>query len=203
MAFTTPKVDFVAADGFAYTDTNKTNENIRMLAGGDNTLPLSTDAATGKALAKRDADGDIAFRDIAARDIAAQDIAASGNVGAATISSTGAISANGGISENAITIRRKVIEIGAWNMDSASSVSIAHGLTLSKIIRVTASIYNDTQTMLFDFNYTAEGYYTSGNQVGIVSDATYIVLKRSGWFDNSSYDSIAINRGYVEIDYIA
>lgn len=70
MAFTTPKTDFIASVGFAYTDINKTNENIRVLAGGDNTLPLSTDAATGKALAKRDADGDIAFRDIAARDIA-------------------------------------------------------------------------------------------------------------------------------------
>jgi hypothetical protein len=81
MAFTTPKVDFSAGDGFANTEINKTNENIRMLAGGDNTLPLSTDAATGKALAKRDADGDIAFRDIAARDVAA----------------SGAITASGGL----------------------------------------------------------------------------------------------------------
>jgi hypothetical protein len=81
MAFTTPKVNFVAADGFGYTDINKTNENIRVLAGGDNTLPLSTDAATAYALAKRDADGDIAFRDVAARDVAA----------------SGAITASGGL----------------------------------------------------------------------------------------------------------
>lgn len=70
MAFTTPKTDFIASEGFAYTDINATNENIRVLAGGDNTLPLSTDAATAYALAKRDSDGDIAFRDVAARDIA-------------------------------------------------------------------------------------------------------------------------------------
>jgi hypothetical protein len=42
-----------------------------MLQGGDATLPLSTDAATANALAKRDANGDIAFRDIAARDVKA------------------------------------------------------------------------------------------------------------------------------------
>lgn len=71
MAFTTPKTGFIAGEGFAYTDINKTNENIRVLAGGDNTLPLSTDAATASALAKRDADGDIAFRDVVARDVEA------------------------------------------------------------------------------------------------------------------------------------
>lgn len=80
MAFSTPKTGFIASEGFANTDINKTNENIRVLAGGDNTLPLSTDAATAYALAKRDADGDIAFRDVVARDIAARDIAVSRDV---------------------------------------------------------------------------------------------------------------------------
>ena len=71
MASTAPKTNFIAGDGLTYTQLNALEENVRMLQGGDATLPLSTDAATGKALAKRDADGDIAFRDIVARYVSA------------------------------------------------------------------------------------------------------------------------------------
>ena len=71
MASTAPKTNFIASNGLTYTQLNALEENVRMLQGGDATLPLSTDAATGKALAKRDADGDIAFRDVTARDVTA------------------------------------------------------------------------------------------------------------------------------------
>ena len=71
MASTAPKTNFIASNGLTYTQLNALEENVRMLQGGDATLPLSTDAATANALAKRDADGDIAFRDVAARYVSA------------------------------------------------------------------------------------------------------------------------------------
>lgn len=80
MASSAPKTDFASGDGFTNTQLNALEENVRVLQGGDAALPLSTDAAAPNALAKRDADGDIAFRDVAARDVAARDVAASGDI---------------------------------------------------------------------------------------------------------------------------
>lgn len=71
MGSSAPKTDFASGDGLTYAQLNALEENVRVLQGGDAALPLSTDAATPNALAKRDADGDIAFRDIAARNVAA------------------------------------------------------------------------------------------------------------------------------------
>jgi len=70
MAWTTPKIDSIAADGLDYAHLNKIEANISFLAGGNDTIAQSTSAATANALGKRDANADIAFRDILARYIA-------------------------------------------------------------------------------------------------------------------------------------
>jgi hypothetical protein len=71
MAWTTPVTTATAASGFDYVAYNKIGANLLVLSGADASIVNSTDAATGHALALRDADGDIAFRDVVARDIAA------------------------------------------------------------------------------------------------------------------------------------
>jgi len=151
----------------------------------------ATSTATGDTIPIRDADGDIAFRDVAARDVSARDVTAA------------TIIPSGGITENAITVKRKIIPIGAWNMDSDQIIVVAHGLTLSKIRRMSAIIYNDLQTIAYDFYFTAEGYYTSGDQIGITAESVYITLRRPGWFNSSGYSSTGINRGYISIEYEA
>jgi len=69
MAWTTPTIDSDAADGLDYVHLNKIEANVSFLAGGNDDIAQSTDAATAYALAKRDVNADIAFRDIAVRDV--------------------------------------------------------------------------------------------------------------------------------------
>ena len=88
MAWTTPKIDSAAADGLDYVHLNKIEENLKFLAGGNDTIAQSTNAATANALVKRDANADAAFRDVAVRDVnATGDVNASGNVTGGTICS--------------------------------------------------------------------------------------------------------------------
>lgn len=90
----------------------------------------------------------------------------------------------------------KEIPIGDWNMDTTQFVSIAHGVTLSKIRTVTVEIYNDAGDTLFNFN---EG---SGS---IQKTSTNITITRttSGFFDGALFDSTSFNRGWIKVEYEA
>jgi len=92
-------------------------------------------------------------------------------------------------------LHRKILEIGAWNMDATSSVNVTHGLTLSKIRRVTVMVTDDEGTSHWDITYG--GYYYVSN--------TYVVIYRtaSGSFDNASFNFPTGNRGWVVIDYVS
>ena len=96
-------------------------------------------------------------------------------------------------------LKFKVIEIGTWNMDSTTDVSIAHGLDYDDIISVTAFIKSDTDhfgNMLNGTNITGQDFG------GIAPGETNIVLQRanSGAFDNTGFDG-SQNRGYITIQY--
>ena len=97
------------------------------------------------------------------------------------------------------------VDIDDWNMDSALSVSVAHGLSATewKTIRaLNVIIRNDTDT----FRYKIETMSVAGVMQGVVSsiDATNINLARlaGGFFDNANFDSTSYNRGFVTFDYI-
>jgi len=94
--------------------------------------------------------------------------------------------------------RQKILEIGAWNMDSTSSVNVAHGLTLSKIVGLRAVIINDIANHHYNLNW---GSPSAGS---LEADATDISLFRtsSGAFDNNAFDDGVMNRGYIIVDYI-
>lgn len=96
-------------------------------------------------------------------------------------------------------IKTKVISIGTWNMDTTSNVSIAHGLTLSKIVGIRALINNDSLTV----KSILSGSNVTGDLGGIISvDSTNVNLYRttSGYYDSALYSG-AVNRGVVLIDY--
>lgn len=91
-------------------------------------------------------------------------------------------------------IHEKVISIGNWDMDATPSVNVAHGLTLSKIKRVSASIIRDDSALT-----------TELLSAGSISwDATNIILGRTaaGLFDSTDYNTASFNRGYVIVGYI-
>ena len=98
---------------------------------------------------------------------------------------------------------RKVIDIGDWDMDASANISIAHGLTLSKIRGALAAVRDDADTMLFSLaviNSSTTGLMSAGfNTAGI--DATNVNLSRftGGFFDATTYNATLYNRGFLLI----
>jgi len=94
---------------------------------------------------------------------------------------SGNLTASSGIdsSGGAIFIKTKVLEIGDWDMDTAASVNVAHGLTHTNIRRITALIRNDDDSFfrMLDNDDSAA--------IAISSNSTNIILSReaSGAFD--------------------
>lgn len=99
------------------------------------------------------------------------------------------------------TLKTKVIAIGDWNMDTTSTVSVAHGLTFSQIISVSAFIIDDFSSVKVDI-HTQNGLGTGGEN-GLRASASFIYLYRetAGYFDSAVYDSTPFNRGWINIQY--
>jgi len=99
------------------------------------------------------------------------------------------------------TIRKKIIEIGDWNMATTAGVSKAHGLTRSKIRRISAIIYSDTGGGFLDYCFEGSGF------IGVSDSAIALNRLSPGLFDNSSFDltddgSGHYNRGWITIEYV-
>ncbi len=95
----------------------------------------------------------------------------------------------------------KVLNIGIWNMDLTPSVSVAHGLVLTKIRTVEATIIADSGTVVYSLRYSNAPLNSDGN---ISWGAANIVLVQrvGGFFDGVAFDDGAMNRGYVIIGYV-
>jgi len=94
----------------------------------------------------------------------------------------------------------KVIEIPAWDMDTAGFKQIAHGLgtNWNKIVGISAFIYNDAGTLKYPitwFSDTADPQLVAGGVSSI--DNTNIVMRRrtGGYFDQATFSSTVSPRG--------
>lgn len=96
-------------------------------------------------------------------------------------------------------VRKKVIPIGTWNMDTTTSVSVAHGLILANIRSISFVIINDSGT------FVSNGLIPSTFVIDatFIADATNIIFSRraAGVYDDAGYSGSA-NRGYIVIDYV-
>lgn len=103
------------------------------------------------------------------------------------------------VSDGTNLIHTKIIDIGDWDMDATASVSIQHGLAVSKIRSVSVLIRNDS-TVPYDF------WLPRGQVAGYtVIDSAQIHLYRAaapGFFDNMTFNATLFNRGWVTIIYI-
>lgn len=106
-----------------------------------------------------------------------------------------------------IKLRTKVVEIGVWDMDTNANTTIAHGLTGSfRILGVSVIIQNDSSNGNYDLLNSSN---TPPSRDGSLStstglDSAFIPISRltGGFFDTTSFNDGAINRGWVKIDYI-
>lgn len=100
------------------------------------------------------------------------------------------------------TIRKKIIEIGDWNMDSTENVVLSHGITFDKIRSVNVLIRYDSNGAIYSL---IAGDGSDSDVAGwILWDTTTIQLHRvaSGFFDSTNFDSTSYNRGWITIEYV-
>jgi len=102
----------------------------------------------------------------------------------------------------AFDLTTKVITTGDWDMDTTTTLAVAHGLSATEwktIKSVSLIVRNDADTAYYEgFNHT------TGKEVYITSiDSTNVNLTRSpgGTFDDVTFDSTSYNRGWLTIQY--
>jgi hypothetical protein len=112
-----------------------------------------------------------------------------------------------GVSVQAVSgeqVFRKIVEIGDWDMTSATLTTVNHGLTDFKKIRdVAVIIRNDPDNIYFNLGTFGTTAGVSSGYVGSYQ-ATTIGIGRTtgGAFDNSDFNATSYNRGWVYITYV-
>lgn len=121
---------------------------------------------------------------------------------------TGTVEAQGGLRTNTVGPYLKLItyDIDDWNMDSTTSVTIAHGLTYSKIRGIlNISIRRDDDSSLDQapggIGTTTDGLVDIFSTVGATD--IFIGRRTGGGYDGADYNSTGFNRGFVTILYEA
>lgn len=123
------------------------------------------------------------------------DVSVTGN---ATL--TGGVDAGG----NGVMLKIKILNIGVWNMHRSSggsfSVSVAHGLTISKIRSINIQILGDGSTSLYPISDSTDfgGFTYSCGTTNIL-----MIVGVGSIFDSTGFEDNTINRGYITIIYTA
>lgn len=111
------------------------------------------------------------------------------------------IVASGGIKlDGSNALKIKIIDIGDWDMDATSELTINHGLTRSDIRSVSGVIRNDVDNT----TYPIHGGFDTDLSLRITSiSSTQVIISRetSGFFDSASFNSTSYNRGWITIMY--
>lgn len=105
-------------------------------------------------------------------------------------------------SAGAVTLQVKEVDIGDWDMDATGTVTVAHGLTMSKIIAVLGYVRDDADTARDPFGTAGiGGTGAMGVNVNTAIDATNVGLYRlvGSKFDAVAYNATSYNRGHILI----
>ena len=99
----------------------------------------------------------------------------------------------------------KVIEIGDWDMDTTSSLNIAHGFNdRNQILSVIFVIRNDADSQSFTVHYN-QSVGGDSQRVLNISTITNIEIDISritgSTFDSVNFNSTSYNRGWIYISY--
>lgn len=99
-------------------------------------------------------------------------------------------------------IKRTVVNLGTWNMDTVTQQTVAHGLTLANIRSMSVLIIDDSGTHVQYDSYEDYGALTLKKKV--FADATNVYIERPNGsdFDSTQYNGTASNRGYIVIEHI-
>ena len=106
---------------------------------------------------------------------------------------------------------KKIIELGNWDMDAATSLTITHGLDMTKIRGLSGTIRNDANNRYFAIpsqNVAGEvdvGFKSlNSGGIGITSANVSLFRAEGSDFNDAAFDQEGgYNRGWIIIDYEA
>ena len=101
-----------------------------------------------------------------------------------------------------LVLNTKILEIGDWDMDATTGVTVAHGLTLANIMEISAVIRTDAATAHISF---IDDDALAGGVNALWADATLIHINRTtgGRYDSTAYNQTSFNRGFIVVKYIS
>lgn len=106
-------------------------------------------------------------------------------------------------------LKTKIVDIGDWDMSTTPDITVAHGLTASKIRSITGVIRNDDDDWYTPINtdnvLADDGATGSSTSDGIKVrkyDSVNISLRTSTSFESVYYNATSFNRGWLMITYI-
>jgi hypothetical protein len=120
------------------------------------------------------------------------------------------IKINGGIETDGTKVRCKRLDIGEWNMQATTSLTVAHGLSataLTNVIDVRVAIRNDLETAWYPPTYTDQVFAsTATNSLSYFVQGANMSLRRNvgSIFDSTAFNATAgalANRGHIFITY--
>ena len=189
----------VTTDGFIFLDGEllKVDSGTYVNSSGSDTEWKYTKVTT------YDSDGDKTFRDGTPQQTWQMNRGIP--VNAASIGAGELDAVNGPrMNNDANIVHKKVVNIGAWDMDTDLSKTVSHGISdHTKILNVDMCIYPDSGSSVYSGKVivTATGESLAGIYYW---DATVVSLQRmtGGLFDAAGFSSTGINRGKLIIEYI-
>lgn len=117
---------------------------------------------------------------------------------------SGALYVDDSAVETFVTLRTKIIEIGTWNMDTTTDITVTHGIVDEQKIRgMYCMIRPDADPATFVSQLdTTDGV---GGTAGGIGNATATTVKlfrtTGGTFDAANYNATSYNRGFLTIIY--
>ena len=101
-----------------------------------------------------------------------------------------------------IYLNTKVVKIGDWNMDTTAAVTVAHGVTNSKIRSVSAMIRNDADSNYNLLSFVDASTVAAQGGIGAYNAGNISLVRLTGGaFDSASFAATGYNRGWITIVY--
>ena len=102
-------------------------------------------------------------------------------------------------------LKKKIIQIGDWNMDVSNNLLVLHTITdFTKIRHATATIIADNGLFIQPLNkFVTTTELIQGGVGGWDSTTIFLARVTSGFFDSTAYDSLGFNRGFITIEFEA
>lgn len=100
-------------------------------------------------------------------------------------------------------LRVKTVQIGDWNMDSTATVSVSLGLPVSddNIRLVNAVIIRDGSAERYSFGGGPEITGAANQSIKILGGSAVLTRTTGGFYDNTNFNQISFNRGWVTVTY--